>query len=85
MLTYADVCWRMLTNADGQVGAWCNLKHLNIKQNDRLSRLPLALSNWTALQKLEIDAHQFTQPPIEVIRKGAKATVDYCRCLLRLY
>ena len=33
---------------------------------------------------IEMDAHQFTQPPIEVIRKGAKATVDYCRCLLSL-
>jgi Leucine-rich repeat (LRR) protein len=80
-LTYVDLSDNRLEGpvfADLWVGAWCNVKHLNIKQNDRISRLPLALSNWTALQKLEIDAHQFTQPPIEVLRKGAKPTVEYC-------
>ena len=80
-LTYVDLSDNRMEGpvfADLWVGAWYNIKHLNIKQNDRLSRLPLALSNWTALTKLEIDAQQFTQPPIEVLRKGAKPTVDYC-------
>jgi len=60
------------------VGAWCNIKHLNIKQNDRLSRLPLALSNWTALQKLEIDAHHFTQVCVCVLQGVAV----YCNTLV---
>ena len=80
-LTYVDLSDNKLEGpvfADLWVGAWANIRTLNIKQNDRLSRLPLALSNWTALQTLEIDAHQFTQPPIEVLGKGARATVEYC-------
>jgi Leucine-rich repeat (LRR) protein len=60
------------------IGAWTNLRHLNARLNPELRRLPLSVSHWLRLEKLLVDEEQFTQPPMEVLRKGARATVEYC-------
>ena len=63
--------------ADLWVGAWFNLRFINIRNNDKLSALPLGVASWTRLEQLELDATHFRQPPIEVLLKGARATVHY--------
>jgi Leucine-rich repeat (LRR) protein len=60
------------------IGAWENLRQFNVKLNPELRRLPLSVSRWLKLETLLLDEEQFTQPPMEVLRKGAQSTVEYC-------
>ena len=60
------------------IGAWAKLRHLNARLNPGLRRLPLSVACWVGLETLLVDEEQFEQPPMEVLRKGARATVEYC-------
>ena len=65
--------------AEPWVGAWTKIKYLNVLQNDKVSMLPMSIANWTSLEKLDLDESKFTQPPIEVLRKGGRSAVQYCQ------
>ena len=65
---------------------WCRLRSLDARNNEELRRLPRgAAARWLALEELQIDADRFQHPPSEVLRRGARAVVEFCsRCIRAL-
>ncbi len=59
--------------------AWSRLRSLDARGNEELRRLPRgAAARWVAMEALAVDVEKFLHPPPEVLRRGARAAIEYC-------
>ncbi|MBG1240332.1 COR domain-containing protein, partial [Nostoc sp. NZL] len=73
-----DLSSNQLSSLPPEIGQLTNLQTLDLSSN-QLGSLPPEIGQLTNLQTLYLSNNPLESPPLEIIRKGLRAILDFCR------